>query len=207
MNPLESFAVSHPLTLLTMNVFGDQLGLPIPSYPSLVLAGAFASEHGAPNPRLIMPLVLVACLLADSIWYWLGARFGDDLSRRLARHSPRLEAALSQGRRAYLRHGAVVLVLAKFIPGAGAVSTLLAGQMAMPRMHFVIYSLIGSTLWGSSALVLGAGFGGPILQLFDCIKEYLMLVLAVAGTGVVGLLVSRAALGALKHTLHHPFTK
>lgn len=39
MSPVQSFAIDHPLSLLALNVFGDQIGLPVPSYPSLVLAG------------------------------------------------------------------------------------------------------------------------------------------------------------------------
>lgn len=207
MSPVESFAVDHPLVLLALNVFGDQIGLPIPSYPSLVLAGAFASKHGSPDPGLVVLMALVVCLLADCIWYLMGARFGDALTRRICRGSPKMSAAFTQGRKAYLRYGPVVLVFAKFIPGAGAVSTLLAGQMAMPKSHFVAYSILGSLLWCSSALALGAGFGGPILYAFDSIKEYLVFGLAGIGIAVVTLLAFRAALSALKQVMRRPVTK
>lgn len=115
MSPIESFAVNHPLSLLALNVFGDQIGLPIPSYPSLVLAGAFASEHGAPDPALVIAMAVVVCLVADSIWYWMGSRFGEVLTRRICRGSPKMGAAFAQGRKAYLRYGPVVLVFAKFV--------------------------------------------------------------------------------------------
>lgn len=207
MSPIESFAVNHPLSLLALNVFGDQIGLPIPSYPSLVLAGAFASEHGAPDPALVIAMAVVVCLVADSIWYWMGSRFGEVLTRRICRGSPKMGAAFAQGRKAYLRYGPVVLVFAKFVPGAGAVSTLLAGQMAMPKSHFVAYSILGSLLWCSSALALGAGFGRPILYAFDSLKDYLLLGLAVVGIGGLTLMVFRAALSALKHALRTPVTK
>jgi membrane protein DedA with SNARE-associated domain len=118
-----------------------------------------------------------------------------------------MSAAFTQGRKAYLRYGPVVLVFAKFIPGAGAVSTLLAGQMAMPKSHFVAYSILGSLLWCSSALALGAGFGGPILYAFDSIKEYLVFGLAGIGIAVVTLLAFRAALSALKQVMRRPVTK
>lgn len=207
MSPVESFAVDHPLVLLGLNVFGDQIGLPIPSYPSLVLAGAFASKHGSPDPGLVVLLAMVVCLFADSVWYLMGARFGDALTRWICRGSPRMSAAFVQGRKAYLRYGPVVLVFAKFIPGAGAVSTLLAGQMAMPRLHFVAYSILGSLLWSSSALALGAGFGGPILHAFDSLQEYLVLGLECIGIAALTLLAFRAALSALKQAMRRPITK
>ncbi|OLS59757.1 DedA family protein [Pseudomonas putida] len=207
MSPVENFAVDHPLVLLGLNVFGDQIGLPIPSYPSLVLAGAFASKHGSPDPGLVVLLALVVCLFADSVWYLMGARFGEALTRWICRVSPRTGTAFVQGRKAYLRYGPVVLVFAKFIPGAGAVSTLLAGQMAMPKAHFVAYSLLGSLLWSSSALVLGAGFGGPILHAFDTLQDYLVLGLGFIGIAVLTLVAFRAALSALKQAMRRPITK
>lgn len=207
MSPFESFAINHPLLLLALNVFGDQIGLPVPSYPSLVLAGAFASEHGSPEPALVIAMALVVCLLADSLWYLMGARFGDALSRRLCRGLPRMAGAFDQGRTAYRRYGPAVLLVAKFIPGAGAVSTLLAGQMAMPKAHFVAYSLLGSLLWCSSALALGAGFGGPILYVFDSVKDYLLIGLAAVAIAVVTLMAFKLALPLLKHATGRPATK
>lgn len=199
MGPVESFATNHPVSLLALNVFGDQLGLPVPSYPSLVLAGAFASEQSSSNPALIVAMAMLCCLLADSLWYFLGARFGDALTRRIGRSSPRMSAALAQGRKAYLRHGPVVLVFARFIPGAGAASTLLAGQIGMAKLHFVACSLLGSMLWSGSALALGAGFGEAILYAFDSLKDYLALGLVTLVGGVLALLIFRLVPSTLKH--------
>ena len=207
MSPVESFAATHPLSLLALNVFGDQIGLPIPSYPSLVLAGAFASEHGSPEPGLVVLMALLVCLLADSLWYWMGARYGDALTRKINRGSPKMSAAFAKGRNAYLRYGPVVLVFAKFIPGAGAVSTLLAGQMAMPKSHFVAYSILGSLVWSSSALALGASFGGPLLYAFDNLKQYLVLGLAVMSIGALELMAYKAAFSARKQAMRRPSTK
>jgi len=207
MGLVESFATNHPLSLLALNVFGDQLGLPVPSYPSLVLAGAFASEQGSPDPALIVALAMLCCLLADSLWYCLGARFGDALTRHIGHSSPRMSAALARGRKAYLRHGPVVLVFARFIPGAGAVSTLLAGQIGMSKAHFVTCSLLGSMLWSSSALALGAGFGEAILHAFDSLKDYLEIGLVTLGAGVLALLIFRVAPSALRHAMGRPLSR
>lgn len=207
MSPVESFAATHPLSLLALNVFGDQIGLPIPSYPSLVLAGAFASEQGSPELGLVVLMALLVCLLADSLWYYMGARFGDALTRRINQGSPKMSAAFAQGRSTYLRYGPVVLVFAKFIPGAGAVSTLLAGQMAMPKSHFMACSILGSLVWSSSALALGASFGGPLLYAFDNLKQYLVLGLAVMSIGALALMAYKAAFSARKQAMRRPSTK
>lgn len=113
---------------------------------------------------------LRSCLQADSIWYWMGLRVGEALTRRIGRRFPKMQAAFSRGLTAYLKYGPGVLIAAKFVPGAGAISTLLAGQMAMPKSSFVAYSMLGSLLWSSSALALGAGFGKTILYVFQSLQ-------------------------------------
>ncbi|MHA6198097.1 DedA family protein [Pseudomonas wadenswilerensis] len=207
MGPVESLATQHPLFLLALNVLGDQLGLPVPSYPSLVLAGAFASEQGSPDPVLIVVMAMLCCLLADSLWYLLGTRFGDALIHRVGGASPRTNAVLAQVRKAYPRHGPMVMVVARFIPGAGAVSTLLAGQMAMSKAHFIACSLLGSMLWSSSALALGSRFGEAILQAFDSLKAYLEVGLVTLGVGILALLVIRVAPSALRHAMGRPVSR
>lgn len=184
MNPVEGFTLDHPLALLALNVFGDQIGLPIPSYPSLMLAGAFTSERGSPDPLQVMVIALVACLLADGIWFLISLNYGASLSQRLCKASPRMATAMARGQKAYLRYGPVVLVFAKFLPGAGAISILLAGQMGMRRLPFFVYSSIGSVVWTASALALGAGLGEAILFIFEQLQLYLLALIAGVGAAL-----------------------
>ena len=53
------------LALVVANVLVDQLGLPIPAIPTLVVAGAVAADRHAWGVELFVGSVL-ACVIADS---------------------------------------------------------------------------------------------------------------------------------------------
>jgi len=70
------FNLSHyGLSLVAINVLLNQLGLPVPVVPTLIVAGAIAANGQLSFAALFFESVL-ACLLADSLWYWVGQKYG-----------------------------------------------------------------------------------------------------------------------------------
>ena len=65
----------YGLPLVFANVLLEQLGLPIPAIPTLVAAGAL-SAGGRLSAGLLLALAVLASLVADSLWYLLGRRYG-----------------------------------------------------------------------------------------------------------------------------------
>ena len=60
------WAVSqYGLLIVFMNVLLDQIGLPVPAVPTLVLAGALAADGQMPMLPLFS-LAILACLLPDN---------------------------------------------------------------------------------------------------------------------------------------------
>src|SRR5260221_14525409 len=59
--------VASPFSLgvVFLNVLLDQLGLPVPAVPTLVIAGALAADHKLPAAPLYA-LPVAACVLGDS---------------------------------------------------------------------------------------------------------------------------------------------
>lgn len=154
---LTSLVAGNATLWLTLNVFGEQLGLPMPAYPSLVVMGAAADEA-----ELLLALLASVAVtgLADLLWYWAGRRHGGWLLRHLPGHVP--AATRLPG----------LLLVAKFIPGAAALATLSAGASAMPLRRFLAYDLGGATLWIGSGLALGRLFEAHILALLDELQAF-----------------------------------
>ena len=59
------------LSLVFLNVLCDQLGLPVPALPTLIVAGAMAADGRLPAGA-VFALALCACLLGDTVWYLAG---------------------------------------------------------------------------------------------------------------------------------------
>jgi rhodanese-related sulfurtransferase len=60
---------------------------------------------------------------------------------------------------------------AKYIPGFAAVSTTLAGQAGTSWPRFLMFDFLGSVLWVSGAVVLGAMFHEAVEALLNTLEE------------------------------------
>jgi len=143
----------------------EQVGLPLPTYPVLIVAGAWAAR-GGPVPAQIAAAAVAACLLADLAWYASGRRFGSRVLRAMCRLSLEPDSCVSDTEHLFGRFGTRVLVIAKFIPGLGAVSTAMSGVVSAPLSHFLVYDAVGATLWAGSGVALGWIFHDAVDDVF-----------------------------------------
>ncbi len=131
---------------------------PIPSIPVLLTAGTLSATHRLNGPLALLA-VLAACLLADSVWYLLGRRYGNAVLKLLCRFSFEASTCVNKTEGYFERRGAVTLLFAKFVPGLSTVAAPIAGQTGMPYGRFVIYDLAGSAFWALAYLLAGFFFG------------------------------------------------
>ncbi len=164
------------LALLFLNVFAEQMGLPVPSYPALLVAGSLASltVGDAGYLMVVWLIAMIACELADSIWYGVGRRYGHWSMAQVCRVSLEPDTCIRKNRNLYTRVGPKLLIVAKIIPGLGALSTLMAGATRTRYLTFLLFDGIGSALWVSSGLVLGIIFQRAILATLRWLETYLI---------------------------------
>jgi membrane protein DedA with SNARE-associated domain/rhodanese-related sulfurtransferase len=147
-------------------VLAEQVGLPLPTYPVLIVAGAW-SARGGPAAAQIVAAAIAACLLADLAWYASGHRFGSRVLRAMCRLSLEPDSCVSDTEHLFARFGTRVLVMAKFIPGLGAVATAMSGVVGARLPGFLVYDFIGATLWSGSAVALGSIFHDAVDDVFS----------------------------------------
>src|SRR5712691_2508672 len=116
MNETLWFLLRHGYSVLFAWVLVEQLGLPVPSVPLLLAAGALAGR-GRLNLSLVAALPIVAALLSDALWYELGRRRGVKVLQFLCRISLEPDSCVRRTENVFARHGARSLLVAKFVPG------------------------------------------------------------------------------------------
>lgn len=163
--------VAHlgPLILFLL-VLLQQAGVPYPITPVLIVAGA-VSVHGHLHAGAVITLAVTAAVLADLAWYTAGLRFGGRALRALCALSLSPDSCVSDTERWFGRFGPRVLVVAKFVPGLGLVSTAMAGVVRASPDRFLLYDLAGNLLWASTAVCAGILFHGAVGDVLRALAE------------------------------------
>lgn len=171
----------YGLAAVFISVLLDQGGLPIPSYPVLLLAGALSLSGGAPVPAVIVAAV-AASLLADTLWYFAGVRSGRRVLSLLCRFTLSPDSCVRQTEGLFGRVGPWTLLFAKFVPGLGYVSVALSGITRVSLPLFLLLDALGAAIYVGLPVVLGRIFHNAVsavLQTLIHLGEYgLLLVVA-----------------------------
>ena len=150
--------VTYSYLLLFVWVLVEQLGLPLPSAPVLLAAGALSAQHQISFP-FALAVSVAAALTADSTWFFIGRRHGHRVLRTLCKLSLEPTTCVRRTQDSFGRRRGAMLMFAKFVPGLGALAAPVAGQNGMSFAAFLAYDGLGATLWVSALLVCGRFFG------------------------------------------------
>ena len=143
--------------LLFLLVLLQQAGVPYPITPVLIVAGA-ASVNGHLSAVSVIGITAGAALLADLAWYTAGFRLGGRALKALCALSLSPDSCVSETERWFGRFGTRVLVISKFVPGLGLVSTAMAGVVRASLDGFFLYDIVGNLLWATTAVSIGILF-------------------------------------------------
>lgn len=160
------FLLHHGYVVLLAWVFAEQSGVPVPSIPLLLAAGALAGSHQL-NLFASLFIVTFAAVSADSLWYQLGRRKGIKVLQFLCKITIEPDSCVRRTEGVFSRQGARSLILAKFLPGLSTVAPPLAGIFHMRLRRFLLFDAAGSFLWACTFLGLGYVFSGQIERIAE----------------------------------------
>jgi membrane-associated protein len=127
---------------------------------------------------LVCLLVSIAAVAGDQFGYLFGRRFGPALFRRPDSRLFKQEN-LTRAREFFTRYGARSIVLARFVPIVRTFTPIVAGASHMHYRTFLLFNVIGGTLWGCGVTILGY-FLGQVAFVKSNIELILIAVVAVS---------------------------
>jgi membrane protein DedA with SNARE-associated domain/rhodanese-related sulfurtransferase len=169
-NQTTQFLISHGLPIIFGAVFLDQMGIPIPCAPWLLAAGALAAV-GKFNWLLALLLSILACLIADTIWFYLGRYRGTQVLGFLCRISLEPDSCVRRTVNVFTRYGWRGIIIAKFLPGMSTVTPPLAGMSKLTLRRFLFFDVIGSILFSGTFILLGYIFSNQIAQIAAALEH------------------------------------
>lgn len=136
----------------------------LPGDSLLFAAGSFAALGGI-ELTYLLPLLIFAAFLGDTVNYWIGREGGTRLlqHRYLARFINDEHHAKAQA--FYEKHAFLSIILARFMPIVRTFAPFVAGMAKMDYRQFMAYNTIGGIAWVTVFVGLGYWFGNlPIVK-------------------------------------------
>ncbi|MES2297655.1 MAG: DedA family protein/thiosulfate sulfurtransferase GlpE [Pseudomonadota bacterium] len=160
---------TYGVLIVFATVLVEQIGLPIPAFPVLILAGALAVD-GTISWPLCLLVSLAACLISDVFWFRAGRHYGKRILKVLCQISLSPDYCVSQTEDNFRRHGPKALLVAKFIPGFNTIAPPLAGAMGTSTARFLSFSVAGALIWSGAGIGIGAYFHASIDKVLDVLS-------------------------------------
>lgn len=174
--------VFYPLLSLLITI--DALCPLVPSETVLNLAGAFSGSQGVPDVRWIMAAAAIGGIIGDNLCFMLGGR----LIRVVNQLDPESRAGktIEWVRSNMNKRAGVTIIVARFLPWARWVATIVLGSVRYNWFLFFLYDTIGVLLWVT--IGVGVGYiGGAIMSDFPLLA---MIVGVILGS-LVGLAIQK----------------
>jgi membrane protein DedA with SNARE-associated domain/rhodanese-related sulfurtransferase len=168
---LVDLVARYGLLLVFVNVLLEQVGLPVPAVPTLIVAGA-AAAAGQLSAVAVFGVTVLACYIGDGLWFAGGRIYGRPVLGLLCRVSLSPDSCVRQSEYHFERWGKAVLIVSKFVPGLSAVTPPLAGAMRMGWPSFIVLNGIGITLWAGLPIAAGMLFHDQLGRLVAWLEGY-----------------------------------
>ena len=136
----------------------------LPGDSLLFTAGALSATAGGPlHAGWLSVLLSVAAVAGDTVNYWIGHVFGDELAKKYPLVLKK--EYLDKTHAFYERYGGETIIIARFVPIVRTFAPFVAGVGRMTYLKFISYNVIGGVLWIAAFIFGGYFFGNtPVVK-------------------------------------------
>lgn len=152
---------------------------------SIIFASGALAAIGAMNVMSLLIIFYIAAVLGDTANYYIGKKIGSGIMEK-EKVKFINKNYLIKANNFYEKHGAITIVLSRFIPIIRTFAPFVAGITKMNYRSFIKYNLIGGALWVLLLLVGGFSLGNlPIVK-----SNFSIIVIAIIIISVIPAIVT-----------------
>ncbi|HEX5797703.1 MAG TPA: VTT domain-containing protein [Candidatus Saccharimonadales bacterium] len=162
LDPNELIA-SGGLALIAFIVFAESgllFGFFFPGDTLLLAAGILAAA-GEFNIVTLISVIVISAIAGGHAGYIIGRKAGPRLFTKKEGIIFRREYII-KSEEFYEKHGGKTIMLARFVPIVRTFAPVVAGIGKMNPVKFMIYNILGSSIWAVSITLIGYYFGKQI---------------------------------------------
>jgi membrane protein DedA with SNARE-associated domain len=149
----------------------ESFGVPLPGETILVVGSIYAGT-GRLNAVLVAVVAVIAAVVGDNIGYAIGRFGGRRLALRFGQYVFLTPQRLAATERFFTRYGGGIVTVARFIEGLRQLNGIVAGITGMRWPRFLLFNILGATLWVAVWTALGYMAGSHITAIYDEIRQY-----------------------------------
>jgi membrane protein DedA with SNARE-associated domain len=160
--------------------------LVVPGEVGMILAGAVAAAHPDVELLPMIGLGIVGATLGDTFGYVIGRVWGWDAICRSQWSRRLLGPKAAQARRYFEHRGGAAIFFGRWIGALRAVVAVVAGMGHMPYGRFLVWNVLASISWVTTAILVGYLVGPHVTGTVDRVSSAVAVVVmvAVAAAGV-----------------------
>jgi membrane-associated protein len=186
-NP-ESIIRFGGLALLLLIIFmetGIFFGFFLPGDSLVFVAGILCdSEYLDINVLVLWPLLVVSAATGSMVGYWFGKRASYYLEHRKENFFYK-KKYMDMTRGFYERYGMWAFILGRFLPIIRTFVPIFAGLAHINYNKFILFNIIGATIWISTMLFAGYGLGNMFPALTDHLESIVFGMIVLSAIPVV----------------------
>jgi membrane protein DedA with SNARE-associated domain len=188
---MTNFLYNYSYFAIFILCFISSMGLPVGSELAIIGGGALASGevHKLPPDTGVFHLSLIAVILlaiagevlGSLAGYLIGYFGGRPLVDRFGKYVLLTHKDLDRAEEWFSRHGDPLVLFGRFIPLLRSFVSFAAGLGEMAIAKFVLYTVIGCSIWCTALALLGDSLGSSYEHVQKSFSDvgYLLAILAV----------------------------
>jgi membrane protein DedA with SNARE-associated domain len=145
----------------------ESMVAPVPSELVMPFAG-FLVADGKMNFWIVVIVTSLASIIGSLLSYAMAYFGGKELIHRFGRFVLLDKEELEWTERLFNKHGSIIVLVSRFIPVVRHLISIPAGLAGMNLKKFIIYTLIGATLWNTFLLWVGI----KLRERWELVHEY-----------------------------------
>jgi len=185
LHSLEPILDHHGYLAVAGLVLLEDFGVPVPGETILIAAAVYAGA-GRLNVVVVWLVGSIAATIGDNIGFAIGNLGGRRLIERYGRYLLITPERLEKATGFFERHGAKIVVGARFIEEFRQANGIVAGVSGMHWARFLVFNAIGAALWAAVWVSIGYLSGSHINAIYSAATRYeVYLAIAVVAFAVL----------------------
>lgn len=174
----EGFIAAYGAVALFACTALEALGAPVPGESAIIFASAAAAE-GKLDIRAVALAAFAGAVLGDNIGYLIGRKVGRPVILRFGKRAGIGAAQLDRAEAVARKHGALMVVFARFVVLLRQLNGIVAGTTGMHWATFVAANALGAALWVGLWTTLAYRFGREAHEFLPFLWRHIHLVAAI----------------------------